>query len=389
MDQSVKLRAGAAADRLELLESLIAGEAAAAAECLGKDWFVGRVLSEATEEGKDPKVPISTHSLVLESSNEKRVKLMISECAEYLVYAGQILGAVGTLNKDEFHAIQLVTAPVPDLPPTTQALTTSHLLVASGPYSPDSMLLFDSLAELEVQVRAEAPDVLVLMGPLLDAGHPVVASGTVQDSFGRASTFEAVYTEEIFPKLSRLARACETAKTRLLIVPAVNEARFDFPLPQPPINTSTNPLWTALVKELPASVQFCSNPVSVELGGTHLLISSTDALSSLNSSLLFKQAPEGSGRVETCLREMLSARTLFPLMPSAVRIDPARRSALDFSTMPSVVISPSLSGRRFVKTVAGRTFVNPGFLSDATGTTSSLAKIVLAPNGVSAEILKL
>ena len=394
MDQSVKARSYAAADRGDLLESKIYTQVekiAAERESGDAQYFVGRVTSEIVEDEKDPKVAINTHSLMLESTQERRVRLIINECNEYILFSGQIVGAVGRMMGDNthFHADTLVCGPALPAVRTGSAVLTApvHVTFASGPYSPDSDLVFDSISELEVRVREQAPDKLVLMGPFLDVNHPVIASGTVEDSFGRAVTFEDVYRQEIIPKLARLARACETARTELIIVPALTEARFDFPLPQPPLNTSAAPIWASLVKELPASVVFASNPARITIGDVSVMVTSTDALSSVNTNILFKQStedPTALGRLDACMDQLLRSRCLFPVMPSGLRIEPAMRGNLeitDDSQLPHIVVVPSLSGKRFIKKISGRVFVNPGFMSDASGTNSSIAEIVIGPSG--------
>lgn len=397
MDQKVQTRAEAAALRGELLEHLIYTELEkllSQSESQDLTIFVGRVLSESSEDSKDGKLPINPHSVILEASTGrnqgKTVKLFANECPEYILYAGQIVGAIGRLMAGgrELHAEKLVCgaplAPVKTLgTPNTAPV---HVAVAAGPYSPENMLLFDSIAELEARIRSgNAPDVLILMGPLLDINHPLIASGTLLDSFNRPATFEDIYREEIVPKLARLARSCENARTELVIVPAVNEARISLPLPQPPIDALNAEIWKLLVRELPNSVKFLANPSLLRIADIDLYISSTDGLSALNSNVLFKQsAEEGSlGRVDACLDQFLRGRSLFPVSPCGLRIEPTQRYKLDLheTQLPHVIISPSLAGKKFIKKVSGRVFVNPGFMSDAAGTNSSLAELVIGPEG--------
>lgn len=368
MDQKVALRADAAAFRGELLEAKIYAqveEILASRDNPDLSIFVGRITSEIVEDLKDPKIPINTHSLVLEGATGRaagrRIKLIIHECSEYILYSGQIIGAVGRVMAagHEFHADTIVggpacpspTASLKDTAPTAPI----HVAIASGPFSPDNILIFDSIAELEVRIRDQSPDVLFVMGPFLDISHPLVAAGTLEDSFGRPVTFEDIYKQEIIPKLARLARACDNARTQLVIVPAVNEARLDIPLPQPSLQRvgTRIPIWKTLVEELPPSVTYTSNPATVTVGDMNILVTSTDALSSINGNVLFKQGTDESslGRVDACLDQLLRARSLFPVMPSTLRIEPSMRPCLDISEadFPQIVVIPSLAGKRFIK----------------------------------------
>ena len=87
--------------------------------------------------------------------------------------------------------------------------------------------------------------------------------------------------------------------------------------------------------------------------------------------------------MDACLDQFLRARSLFPVSPCGLRIEPTQRYKLDLheTELPHVIISPSLAGKRFIKKVSGRVFVNPGFMSDAAGTNSSFAELVIGPEG--------
>ena len=396
MDQTVANRAEAATIRGELLESKVYAQLEESADL---QIFVGRVMSDTAEDLKDHKLPINPHSVVLQGTSGRSVKLFLNECNEYLLYPGQVVGVLGRMSTAGLHAEKIVAgATIPEVgfsEPSQTAAGPVHVTIASGPFSPENMLIFDAISDLEVRVRDHSPDKLILMGPFLDINHPIIACGIVQDSFGRPANFEDIYKEEIIPKLARLARACDNARTELVIVPSTSEARIDFPLPQPPMDKLAAPIWKLLKKELPNSVKFVSNPATVRIGDYNVLITSADALTSINTNVLFKQTDGLSNRVDACLEQILKARTLFPVMPSNLRIEPTLRHNMDMDELelPHVIIFPSLSGKRFFKKIANRVFVNPGFMSDATGSSSSIAELVLShpasPDAITGDVVKL
>ena len=396
MDQKISVRTDSVLYRGDLLEAKLYAEISALAskrDSPDLQIVVGRIVSETNEDLKDMKVPFNDHSLVIEpvtgsiASKKRRMRFFIHEAPQYVLFIGQIVAAIGRVTNTgkDFHADTILcgpSAPPPQAVVVDNAPTAPiHVTFASGPYSPDNMLIFDSLGELESRVRDNPPDVLVVTGPFLDVNHPQIASGMTYDSFNRPVTFDDIYKEEIIPKLARLARSCENAKTELIIVPSTNEARFDFPIPQPPLNQSSESVWELLVRELPKSVKFHSNPCTLILGDTRILLTSADALSVINSNVLFKQGEGQLGRVDACLDQIIRSRSLFPVMPNNLRIDHASRHLADIrdDNIPHIVVSPSLAGKRFIKNINGRVFVNPGFMSDPPGTTSSLAEIVIGP----------
>ena len=388
MDQKISTRTESVLFRGELLESSLYAEISALAskrDSPDLQIVVGRIVSETNEDLKDVKVPFNDHSLVIEpvtgsiASKKRRMRFFIHEAPQYVLYIGQIVAALGRVTNTgkDFHADTILCGPSPPPPEVTCSLSAPiHATFACGPYSPDNMLIFDSIAELESRVRENPPDLLVVTGPFLDINHPLVASGMLLDSFGRPISFDDVYRDEIVPKMARLARSCENSKTDLVIIPSANEARFDYPIPQPPINKSSSCIWELFVRELPKSVKFHSNPCTLHVGGMKVLVTSSDALSVINSNVLFKQGESQVGRVDACLDQIVRSRSLFPVMPNNVRIDHASRHLAD-NVLPDIVVTPSLAGKRFIKKINGRVFVNPGFMSDPPGTTSSLAEIVI------------
>jgi DNA polymerase alpha subunit B len=360
-------------------------------------------MSDTAEDEKDHKLPISASSVLLEGctgrAQGKSIKIFLNECSEYLLYPGQVVGVLGHMSTAGLHAQQIVSGvSVPDFSIDSILVSSElHVTVACGPFSPEKGLIFDSISDLEVRIREKAPDKLILMGPFLDINHPEIASGILFDSFQRPASLEDIYKEEIIPKLARLARACENARTELIIVPSTSEARIDYPLPQPPIDTLKSPLWQTLKKEVPNTVKFVSNPATLQIGNFKMLLTSADALTSINTNVLFKQTekPDALGRVDACLEAMLKARTLFPVMPSNLRIEPSLRHNMDLeeSEIPHIVVFPSISGKRFIKRIANRVFVNPGFMSDSTGSSSSIAELVISPGStpesITGDVLKL
>jgi len=136
-----------------------------------------------------------------------------------------------------------------------------------------------------------------------------------------------------------------------------------------------------LVKELPPSVSYVSNPAMISVSNLNMLVTSTDAVTSINTNILFKQGDGCLPRVDACLDQLLRARSLFPVMPSTVRIEPSQRFRLDISEtkFPHIVVTPSLAGRGFIKKISDCVFVNPGFMSDATYSNSKIAELIVQP----------
>ena len=57
------------------------------------------------------------------------------------------------------------------------------ILVAAGPFTSKDDMLYEPLQAVLNHCSEQPPDVLLLLGPFVDAEHPLVQAGTLQDSF--------------------------------------------------------------------------------------------------------------------------------------------------------------------------------------------------------------
>jgi DNA polymerase alpha subunit B len=101
-------------------------------------------------------------------------------------------------------------------------------VVAAGPFTTTEDLSYEPLAALLEYCTAHRPDVLILVGPFVDAEHPLVRDGTLDE------TFEEVYASRVGAQVAEFAER-EGVSTRVLLVPSTRDAHHDPVLPQPPL----------------------------------------------------------------------------------------------------------------------------------------------------------
>jgi len=240
-----------------------------------------------------------------------------------------------------------------------------HVIVAAGPYCLRDGLEYSPLERVLDHAAHEKPEVLILLGPFLDASNAQVASGTTT-LLGDAepSAFEDVYGNHVMMLLHRSLALLKRASpnTHVLVIPSLDEVLCFHPMPQPPLDSSlgieraTDPL-------LRLGVQFLPNPAHIRINNLRVSVASSDALSPLLRELVLR--PDGKNKIHESLSQILRQRTLFPVLPrDPPQVSEARASALDFPdhVVPDVCIFPSIIGGltgAFVDDVA---FVNPGFV---------------------------
>ncbi|VDP82357.1 unnamed protein product [Echinostoma caproni] len=225
------------------------------------------------------------------------------------------------------------------------------VMVATGPYtfanSNDPSLLLTFLRE----VKRNRPHVLILLGPIVDANHPVVQTYC-----------ETTYEELFQSRLNSVAEYCSHLDVQLIVVPSWRDAHHDPVYPTPPFDSD----WTQQTTELIGhfrNVHFVWDPTVVSIGGYVFGFTSVDVLFHLSSEEI-SSGCSGDRMARLC-QHILSSRTFYPVHP------PADDLPLDYvlwtqraqlSSAPHCLICPSRL-RQFVKDVDGVLCINPGHVS--------------------------
>jgi len=345
----------------------------------------GRVLCEGLE-GR-----LNERSMLLEgsraSANGARVQLNVAECKEIAAFPGQIVGVLGRsgMTGTTFHARDFI-AGLPLQPVASPGGESPlHMMVVAGPFCLRDSLDYAPLEQALRHAVRERPQVLVILGPLLDAGNQKVASGDTVLPGGddEPSTYEEVYGRHVLPLLQRcLAPLRKTNPlTEVLIVPSLEETLCFHPLPQPPLDAALGPCVEpgALEQLQRLGVQFLPNPAHLRINGLKVSLTSADALSPVLREIVLR--PEGR-KIDEALRLLLQQRSLFPVVPrDPPQVSEARAAALDFPEgVPDVCIFPSVSGTATGTIIGDTVFVNPGPICRPAAL-GSFAEFWLVPSG--------
>lgn len=224
--------------------------------------------------------------------------------------------------------------------------------MAAGPYSPVDAADYGAFAQLVRQVARRVPDVLVLVGPFVDADDEAVA-------LGRRS-HAAVFAAGVANWLVLLQRT----RCRVVVVPAPDDAAAGAGcvLPQPPLRRA---LFPAAVAE--RVVLRAPDPCVVALdGGLTLGVGAADAVRHAGRRFVHRGA---APRLAALCRALVAARSFCPpaAADDAAPVHTAQRAHLALAPhTPDVLVLPS-DVTPFAHRVAlpgGRacTCVNPGRL---------------------------
>jgi len=330
----------------------------------------GRVVCEGLE-GR-----LNERSILLEGCRDdgstSRVQLNVGNCQSVTAFPGQIVGVVGRsgMSGANFHARDFL-AGLPPTPPAPAKDTERplHMLVAAGPYCLRDSLDYAPLEQLLQHAARKQPQILVLLGPFVDAGNVKVSSGnTVLPGEQEPRSYEEIYKNHVLPLLYRGLQPLRQGAqpTEVLIVPSLEEVLCFHPLPQPPLDSALSLGVAAFEPLRRLGVRFVPNPSHIQVCGMRLSLSSADALSPVLRELVLR--PQGK-KIEEALRMLVHQRTFFPAFPrDPGHVSEARSGAFDFpdDVTPDVVIFPSQMGTPSGTFIDGTAFINPGVLCRAT-----------------------
>ncbi|GAA6050009.1 hypothetical protein JCM3770_001911 [Rhodotorula araucariae] len=260
------------------------------------------------------------------------------------------------------------------------------VIVAAGPYTVDHDLEYEPLQALLGLAQEEKPDVLVLTGPFIDAEHPLIKRGDV-DEFP-----VQLFRSRISAKLAHLL--ANTPRTTVILIPHGRDlTSTHVAFPQAPLARTD--------LGLPKGVKMLPNPTVFSINEVKFGIASVDALWSLKSQEFFRKCPDAEPAeagtedplakdvmARTC-RHLLRHRSFYPVFPSpppskmldALNLDMTHYDLVKMGhSGPDIIIAPSIQ-KHFTRIVDSTIILNPSFLSKSSAPASAgtFARLTIHP----------
>ncbi|KAI5741792.1 hypothetical protein M8J76_017116 [Diaphorina citri] len=324
---------------------------------------IGRIVCD-TSDGK-----LNAASVLLEgdevTSGGRSISLKLPETG-VAVFPGQIVAARGSNpSRNQFIATKIysdASLPLSETRPALDQNTGSlSMFVSAGPYTQSDTLSYKPLEDLIALTVQQEPDVLILIGPLLDTSHPLLLNGSL------AETFEDFYVKLI----DSIVQPLEKVKTQVIIVASHREATSPTRYPTPP------PFCTTGLKR--SKLHFMADPSTLDISGVVVGVTSVDVLMHLGREE-FAAAPEMTDRLSRLASHLLQQQCYYPLIPPNVEL-PVDMECWELHAQlpvtPHIMILPS-DLRYFVKNLSGCVVVNPERLSKGM-VGGSFAKLEVKP----------
>jgi DNA polymerase alpha subunit B len=342
----------------------------AAAQGTNEIVAVGRIASDAAE-GK-----LNSASLVLETSRRMgagiRVPLKIDALTpSWQFFPGQIVALRGTNASGAYFTVsevlQTPLLPVPassiqSIDAVNERLGVSsesagqplNIMFASGPYTAEDNLDFESLQALCSKAADDMVDALVLTGPFLDIEHPLLATGDFDLPEAKGTDLDATLNTAFRLWISTpLQRLCSAVPSiTIILVPSVRDAVSKH-VSWPQDQLLKKDLGLGLAKQ----VKMLPNPCTISLNETMIGISSQDILYELSREQVSGGGGGGQDLMTRLPRFLIEQRHFYPLFPPVSRQLPkssglkATGACLDvgylklgewFNARPDVLVVPSV-----------------------------------------------
>ncbi|KAJ7164630.1 DNA polymerase alpha/epsilon subunit B-domain-containing protein [Mycena crocata] len=246
------------------------------------------------------------------------------------------------------------------------------MFIASGPYTPDQDLGFKPWRALIKKINEAKPAVVLLLGPFIDALHPLIKSGDVDST--PLNLFRTRFADPLRAYLDSAPGSIA------LIVPSVRDLVSDhvvFPQCELPSDVTRGD----------PRIHLLPNPASFTLNGVSFAATSADVLVHMKKGEFLKRGEEvdatptmslddtGNDPMTNLCRHLLHQRSFYPVFPvphelaADVILDVTHSDGLRLGgdapeCAPDVLVLPSRF-KQFTKTVYATAALNPSFLTKA------------------------
>ncbi len=228
-------------------------------------WVCGRICCD-TAQGK-----LNDKSVQLEGCRRdggRRVLLKLDQNLPYSLFPGQVVLAEGVSSTGrEFVAKRVIS----NIPQPKSQVDPNELLkyqysksfqggaplsvvVAVGPFTTSDNLEYEPLRELLGKMLDKKPDVLILVGPFVDASHSSLADGVAklvneETNVEKILSYEMIFIKKIISEcLDEFFNEEPDIPTNIILIPSLLDAHHEHVFPQAPFG-DRDPVKTPFYEE--------------------------------------------------------------------------------------------------------------------------------------------
>ncbi|KAF5274106.1 hypothetical protein FQR65_LT04504 [Abscondita terminalis] len=277
-----------------------------------------------------------------ELSNGNTIQLNLNKVSNYALFPGQVVAVQGfNPNGTNFIVQKLYNdATITSIPQRNTILTEPlQIVVGAGPFTLSNDLQYQPLHDLIKYVTDSKPNVLILIGPFLDASQETICDVTMTELYN--NFFESL-VEFVMSSL-------QGSNVSVVLVPSSKDAHHHVVYPTPPYK----------IKQKYPNLHCFSDPCLININGVTLGVTSADIMLHLSKQEFCNG--QGGDRMARLASHILSQQNFYPLYPSdedmCVDYELLEQHAV-LNVIPEIMILPS-NLRYFMKYVNGCVIINP------------------------------
>jgi len=198
---------------------------------------------------------------------------------------------------------------------TETAAHALNVLISSGPYTADDNLAFEPLQALCEKVAESYADVLIMVGPIFDIEHPLVAAGDFDlPDDPSVEPDKATMIDAFRLLVGRHLRevALRVPSITIILVPSIRDIiNKHVSWPQEPFEKKQ--------LNLPRQVKIVTNPVTISLNEIVVSISAQDVLFDLRRDEVLVGKPSEASLLSRLPRHVIQQRHFYPIFPPSDR----------------------------------------------------------------------
>ncbi len=347
----------------------------------------GKIVADGSD-GKLETRGVMIEGQAPENDNIYRVKLDLKACPSYSLFPGQTVAIRGVnptgstlMVKKLLSDASLPVAATEESSVYEQA--TVKVTVAAGPFCSHENLDYRPLSDLMDVVTGNGTDVLVLMGPFVEAKHPEIEKGAI----GR--TYDDLFCDVLQHHVLRRVDAHNSTVARGKLIQKVVLMSSLQDMHHHPVFPQFAFASDAFVAYRDFLVMV-GNPSQLRINGVLFGFTSVDPLKHMGSVALLQRPPAQPdqppplNRILEMASLLIEQQSFLPLNPPPLDVSLDCTSALsgvDFGeATPQVLLLPSAL-KEFVDPLKGVLVVNPSLLVRGGSGGGTFAEITMYPKG--------
>lgn len=259
----------------------------------------------------------TAYLLIDHYGHSKRMTLNLSKLSSYAIFSGQIVALKVIRTKSEFFACEMMSSVKQILPKT---ITNDHHLnfsIASGPFTHSDNMDYLPLKQLLRSFATCPPDVLILVGPIIDANHNLIIKRKLQEDI-----------VELFSKIINMIQSAVANHTHIIIMSS-------------PKDVLGKVYPTFAFANSSSKIHYIPDPSIVSVNDISIGMTSVDCLSHILEKELHKNPH--LDKIKRSVNHLFSQKSFYPLSPAHkdVNIDSSLgEKFLNLNFIPNIMILP-------------------------------------------------